>query len=65
MIYYAASIIKRQYPSFSAEQRTAILRDREKLHAFIRATTYVQKGFATIDHEAYVAQAVFNYKKKV
>jgi plasmid replication initiation protein len=65
LIYLAASILKRQYPSFSAEQRTAILRDREKLHAFIRATTYVEKGFATIDHEAYVAQAVFNYKKKL
>jgi len=65
LIYMAASMLKRQYPSFSTEQRSAILKDREKLHAFIRATTYVQKGFATIDHEAYVAQAVFNYKKKV
>lgn len=65
LIYMAASILKRQYPSFSAEQRSAILKDREKLHAFIRATTYVQKGFATIDHEAYVAQSVFNYKKKI
>lgn len=64
LIWRASDVLRRNYPSFSSEQRAAILKDMNKLRAFIRADLYATKGFATIDPQAYVAQSVFNYKRK-
>jgi hypothetical protein len=64
LVSYVASRLNQYYPSFTHQQRKAILQNGDKLTAFIRADLYVDYGFATKDAEAYVAQSVFNYKKK-
>lgn len=51
------------YPSFSAKQQEAILTNNIHLQAFLRAHTYVQRGYSTIDHQAYVRESVFQFKK--
>ncbi|GAB3570701.1 hypothetical protein GCM10027578_27550 [Spirosoma luteolum] len=64
VITYAGTKISQYYPSFTQQQRKAILQNTEKLKAFLRADLYADFGFANKDAEAYVAQSVFNYKKK-
>ena len=51
------------YPSFSAKQQEAILTNSIYLLAFLRAHAYAQRGYATIDKQAYVRESVFQYKK--
>ncbi|MBD2703388.1 replication initiation protein [Spirosoma sp. BT702] len=63
LISYAAKQLQTYYPSFTSQQRKAILTNSENLKAFIRADLYAEYGFAEKDPEAYVAQSVFNYKK--
>ena len=51
------------YPSFSLKQQEAILTNQIHLQDFLRAHTYVQRGYATVDRQAYVRESVFQYKK--
>lgn len=64
IISYVAAQIQKYYPSFSEKQRKEILQNGENMKTFIRADLYAEFGFADIDPQAYVAQSVFNYKKK-
>lgn len=64
VISYAGNQLSQYYPSFTHQQKKAILQNGELLKAFLRANLYAEYGFADKDPEAYVAQSVFNYKKK-
>ncbi|GAB3182448.1 replication initiation protein [Telluribacter humicola] len=64
VVAYASNKLSQFYPSFSQQQKKAILSDTEKLKAFLRADLYVDYGYADVNPEAYVAQSVFNYKGK-
>lgn len=64
VISYASNKLSQYYPTFSQQQKKAILTETEKLKAFIRADLYVDYGYADVNPEAYVAQSVFNYKGK-
>ena len=64
IISYAAGKLQQYYPSYTQQQRKTILTSGEHLKAFIRADLYADYGYADKDPEAYVAQSVFNYKKK-
>jgi plasmid replication initiation protein len=61
---YAGNKLHQYYPSYTYQQKKAILQNGELLKAFLRADLYADYGFADKDPEAYVAQSVFNYKKK-
>ncbi|WP_345245893.1 replication initiation protein [Nibrella saemangeumensis] len=60
----ASEILRLYYPSFTAQQKKEILTRPDYLKAFIKADLYVQAGYADKDPQAYVAQSVFDYKKK-
>lgn len=64
IVSYASNQLSQFYPSFSQQQKKAILSDTQKLKDFLRADLYVDYGYAEINPEAYVAQSVFNYKGK-
>lgn len=64
IVSYAGTKLSQYYPSFTHQQRKAILQNTDKLKAFLRADLYADYGFANKDPEAYVAKSVFNYKKK-
>lgn len=59
----ASQILITQYPSFTAQQRESILTLKDFLHAFIRADVYATTFSGIKDRQAYVAEAVFGYKK--
>ncbi|MCY7357852.1 MAG: replication initiation protein [Rudanella sp.] len=64
IISYAGNQLTQYYPSFTQHQKKSILQNGDYLKAFLRADLYAEYGFAEKDPEAYVAQSVFNYKKK-
>lgn len=64
IIGFVGNKLHQYYPSFTHQQKKAILQNTEYLKAFLRADLYADYGFADKDPEAYVAQSVFNYKKK-
>ena len=64
IISFVANKLTQYYPSFTQQQKKAILQNGENLKTFLRADLYADYGFADKDAEAYVAQSVFNYKKK-
>ena len=64
IISYAANKLQQFYPSFTHQQKKSILTNSENSKVFLRADLYADYGFADKDPEAYVAQSVFNYKKR-
>ena len=64
IIGYVGNKLHQYYPSFTHQQKKSILQNGEHLKSFLRADLYADYGFADKDPEAYVAQSVFNYKKK-
>jgi len=64
IIGYVGNKLHKYYPSFTQQQKKSIVQNGEYLKAFLRADLYADYGFADKDPEAYVAQSVFNYKKK-
>lgn len=63
LVVIAADILINQYPSFNEKQRRSILTTPNLLEAFIRADNYAKNIETVRDHQAYVAEAVFGYKK--
>ncbi len=64
IIAFVGKKLSQYYPSFTQQQKRSILQNGENLKSFLRADLYADYGFADKDPEAYVAQSVFNYKKK-
>lgn len=58
-----AGQVLHEYPSFSVKQQEAILTNPAHLQDFLRAHAYAQRGYATVDKQAYVRESVFQYKK--
>lgn len=59
----ASEILIKQYPTFTTQQREAILFNKDLLFSFIRNDSYASQMPNIKDRQAYVAEGVFGYKK--
>lgn len=63
LVSIATDILQRQYPTFTLSQSESIVQNKDLLTNFIRADIYANQLPDIIDRQAYVAEAVFGYKK--